>query len=232
MAGGLQTVRFQTVIDKLAAAYGPPKRPAVTDPLQMILLENVAYLAGDEQRLEAFQALRQRIGVTPEAILSASPRELLEVARLGGILAEGRVEKLRRTARIARQKFGSDLRAVVKQPLPEARKSLKLFPGIGDPGAEKILLFSGAHPILALDSHGLRVMTRVGFGREGKSYATTYRSAQEAVREELPADCSWLRRAHLLLRRHGQQVCRRSRPQCGVCAVSSLCRYYQERGVS
>ena len=53
-------------------------------------------------------------------------------------------------------------------------------PCSGDPGAEKILLFSRTHSILALDSNGLRVLRRLGYGEERKSYASTYRSAQEA----------------------------------------------------
>ena len=35
---------FQTIIDQLISFYGQPKPPEVTDPLEMILLENVAYL--------------------------------------------------------------------------------------------------------------------------------------------------------------------------------------------
>ena len=34
----------------------------------------------------------------------------------------------------------------------------------GEPGAEKVLLFSGSAPVLALDSNALRVLLRLGFG--------------------------------------------------------------------
>jgi hypothetical protein len=45
---------------------------------------------------------------------------------------------------------------------------LKRFPGIGDPGAEKILLFIHSYPVMALDSNGTRVLCRVGFSEEQK----------------------------------------------------------------
>jgi hypothetical protein len=51
-------------------------------------------------------------------------------------------EKLLAIAKIAFQEFDSDLRSVLKKPLPQAKKALKRFPSIGDPAAEKILLFT------------------------------------------------------------------------------------------
>jgi hypothetical protein len=36
----------------------------------------------------------------------------------------------------------------------------------------------------------------------------------------------WLIRAHQLLRRHGQELCRRSRPRCAACPLTAQCAYY------
>jgi adenine-specific DNA glycosylase len=47
------------IIAQLAAHYGNPKPPITTDPFELILLENVAYLVSDERREEAFKMLRQ-----------------------------------------------------------------------------------------------------------------------------------------------------------------------------
>lgn len=216
------------VVYRLRDFYGWPDPPKVTDPLCMILLENVAYLVSDERREQAFNALRERAGLSPPEILMAHEETLLEVARLGGMRPEARVEKLRRIAQIALQEFDGNLDKILKQPLAQAKKSLKKFPGIGDPGAEKILLFSRTHPILALDSNGLRVLLRLGYGEERKSYSSTYRSAQEAVDDELNKDFDWLIAAHQLLRHLGQQLCKTNGPICLSCPVRSDCRYYQE----
>ena len=61
-------------------------------------------------------------------------------------------------------------------PLARARRLLRRFPGIGEPGADKVLLFSRTQPVFALDSNGLRTLLRLGYGREVKSYPATYRS--------------------------------------------------------
>jgi endonuclease III len=194
----------------------------------MILFENVAYLVSDDRREQTFNALRERVGLTPPEILMAHDETLLEVARLGGMHPAARVEKLRRIAQIALQEFDGDLDSVLNQPLAKAKKSLKRFPGIGDPGAEKILLISRTQPILALDSNGLRVLLRLGYGEEQKSYASTYRSAQEAVESELKKNFDWLIAAHQLLRRHGKELCKIKAPMCAACPVKKYCTYYKE----
>jgi len=217
------------IISELAKLYGNPKPPAVTDPLGMILLENVAYLVSDERRAQAFSALRERVGLTPPKILMAPENTLIEVAQLGGMHPVARVEKLKLIAQIALQEFDGDFDRVLNQSLAQSKKYLKKFPGIGDPGAEKILLFSRTQPILALDSNGLRVLLRLGYGEESKSYSTTYRSAQDAAGKEIKKDFDWLIGAHQLLRRHGQELCKNVKPVCARCPLKSYCRYYQQR---
>jgi endonuclease III len=190
----------------------------------MILWENVAYLANDDRRLKAFQTLKKRIGVEPGRILAAADEALLEVTR-HGIVADQFAKKLRRCAQIALEEFDGDLRPVLKWPYAKAKKALQKFPGIGEPGAEKILSFTRTHPGLALDSNGLRVLLRLGFGEEKKSYSTTYRLVQNAVEAEVNKDYSWLMQSHLLLRRHGQELCKRTQPMCSKCPLRSDCEF-------
>jgi len=219
---------FQKIITKLKSHYGSPSPPKTADPFEMILLENVAYLVGDERRGQAFEALRDRVGLSPVDVITAPDEKLLEVARLGGMLPAGRVEKLRRVANIALQEFDGDLKSVLAQPIAKAKRALKKFPGIGDPGAEKILLFTRTHPVLALESNGLRVLLRLGYGEERKNYSATYRMAQEALKPESKQDFDWLIEAHQLLRHHGQELCKRTEPLCPPCPLKLDCRFYQE----
>jgi endonuclease-3 len=214
------------ILQALRRAYGKAEPPAVTDPFEQILLENVAYLANDSRRMEAFQLLKKLTGLKPERILAASPAALHGIGGKG-IMPASTVEKLREIAAVALEEFGGDLSSVLHRPPKEAVKALKKFPSIGDPGAEKILLFAGALPVLALDSNGLRVLRRIGYGQEEKSYAKTYRSAQEAAAAELPSDCGVLIQAYQLLRRHGQELCKTNRPRCEACPVRAECLYYK-----
>jgi len=218
------TITFSELADTLQKHYGRPTPAVSTDPLELIIWENIAYLASDDRRAEAFTTLKGSIGTRPEKILAAKRSALAAIGK-AGILPAVSAEKLVRIARIAKEKFDGDLRSVLKWPLPQAKKALKRFPGIGDPGAEKILLFTRSYPVMALDSNGLRVLCRVGFAEEQKNYSATYRSIQDAIREQLPKGYDSLIRAHQLLRQHGQELCKRSKPRCTECPVRSSCSY-------
>ncbi len=219
---------FARVLARLEKYYGRPKPPRVTHPFEMILWENVAYLVDDARRAAAFAALKKRAGTRPEKILAADDATLVKIARMGGMLPEARAKRLRHIAEIAHYIFQSDLRGILKKPFAAAKKELKKFPSIGDPGAEKILLFTRSQPVLALESNGLRALLRLGFGEESKNYAASYRSAQESLAGQLPKNCRALIRAHQLLRQHGQELCKRARPLCGQCPLQSDCLYFQK----
>jgi endonuclease III len=220
---------LQKVLTKLESQHGSPDPPTVSDPFELVLFENVVYLLSDEKREAAFRALKENVGTSPVEILSASHDKLFKIAKLGGMLPEARVERFRNIAQIALQEFEGDLASELKAPLPKAKKALMKFPSIGEPGAEKILLFSRSHPVLGLDSNGMRVLLRIGYGEESKSYSTTYHSVRDAVRSELRPDYDWLIKAHQLLRRHGQEVCRRAEPLCRACSVKANCQYYKQK---
>ncbi len=219
-------ITLQQVVKRLQSHYGEQKPPKLAGPWEMILWENVAYLADDERRQQAFETLKKRNGTKPTQILSASEEALLEVTR-HGIMPEQFAKKLRKCAQIVLEEFDGDLEAVLKWSFAKAKKALQKFPGIGEPGAEKILLFTRTYPVLALESNGLRVLLRLGFGEETKSYATTYRLVQQSIKNEISEDFDWLIQTHLRLRRHGQELCRRSKPKCQECPLAADCEYCQ-----
>ncbi|HEY7575318.1 MAG TPA: hypothetical protein VIB08_09165, partial [Thermoanaerobaculia bacterium] len=202
-------------LSRLRKAYGKPPRPQTADAFELVLLENVAYLATPERRRQAFRDLKKSVGTSPTTLARASRAALDEIGARG-ILAEATVEKLRECARIALEEFGGDLDAALDGSAAAAKKALRRFPGIGEPGAEKILLFSGRHPFLAPDSNGLRALIRLGFVREAKSYAKSYAGSREAS-SSLPRRVDAMQEAHLLLQKHGQTLCRRNDPLCGWC---------------
>ncbi len=216
-------IPLRKAVEKLLALYGKPRAPKPSGPWEWILWENCAYLATDEKRERAFAALK-KVGTKPERILAASEEALLEVTK-NGIMAARFADKLRACATTLLEDFGGDLRPAVNLPLPRAKSALRKFPGIGAPGAEKILLFTKSYPLFALDSNGLRVLLRLGFGEEKKSYAASYSSAQKAAAYEAGEDYAWLTAAHDLLRAHGQSLCRRTNPGCEECPLAAGCVY-------
>lgn len=222
---------LEQLLDTLESTHGkvPARGPTAThtDPLALVLRENVAYLVNDDRRARAFAALKAQVGLTAAEIADASDEALLAVTELGGMHPNARVAKLRTIAEIVLEHADGDLAAAIKAtPLPQARKLLKKCPGIGDPGADKILLFAGVEPLIALDSNGLRVLLRLGYGKEAKSYSSSYKSAQQAADQELPKKCPPRVRAFHLLRRHGQEICKHNGPRCEECVIQEGCAYF------
>jgi endonuclease-3 len=233
-SSGARPLALASVIQRLERQHGAPPRPPTRDPWLAILRENAAYLVDDARREATFRALHERIGTTPAAILDARPGVLEQVIGGGGMQPERRAEKLRACARLAQAAGLDAVRAAAKGEPDEAsaRRLLKRFPGVGEPGADKLMLLAGAARTLALESNGLRVVVRLGLAPERPAYAATYRDAHGALLPqlpELPRGAGWLLEAHELLRRHGQQTCKRSAPLCGACALGDVCPSAQHR---
>jgi endonuclease III len=220
--------RLKAILIRLRDHYGILDPEPPRDPFQLILLENVAYLASPERRRAAWNLLERTVGTSPAAILRARTDQLRAVAA-HGILAGTVVDKLRDCATIAMRDFAGDLTAVLDLPLPAAKRALRRFPGIGEPGAEKILLFSRRQALLAPESNGLRVLTRLGLVPEHPSYAKTYAAAR-ALGAASKLSIGDLVIAHRLLHRHGQELCRRSEPDCPGCPLRISCPFNLSAG--
>lgn len=197
-----------------------------TDPLHHVLWENMGYLITDSQRAALFADFERQIGLEAGAILAAEEPVLLSLANRGGMRPQERVERWRICAAIVVEHCGGDLGATLRAlPLAKARALLKRFPVIGDPGADKILLFSGIDPRPSVDTNGLRSLVRLGFISQQECYAASYRAGAALLGAEGKQDREWLCTAYLALRAHGKSLCRRSQPLCHECPLDDLCAH-------
>lgn len=197
--------------------------PPLRTVLEHALWENVAYLVDDDKRAVAFAALRKATKLRAEPLLAADRAELVSICAQAGPHALQRAGRLQECARIVLDEFGGDDASVLALPIAAARKQLGKFPAIGKPGADKILLFLGRAPLLALESNGLRTLLRLGYGEENANYDASYRKARDAAAGELAEDCAVRQRAFLLLRELGRRTCKRTHPLCAECPVRADC---------
>jgi endonuclease III len=225
------TLTLQSAVAGLKRLYGKPAPPVSRDPFILILWEQVAYLVPDAKRRTAFLQLKARVGLQPEEILAASPATLRSIARIGGpIAAVARADRMHASAELVMRRFGGNLRQALKLPADAARRALGQFAMIGEPGADKILVFTRTARMLPLDSNGLRVLQRLGLVTEGRDYRSSYRRAREALASALPRTYDGLSDGYHLLRRHGQELCRRNAPDCPACPLRPQCPFGAVRG--
>lgn len=219
---------LRAYIDRLRTLYGRPKRPIPSGPFEWIIWEHIAAVPDDEQRAIVFRTLRQKIGTTPQAILRTPKPKMLELLAPGGPNGAARLSRLREAAELMIEIGLARVRTLVRENPAEAKKLLKRFKGIGETGADRILLFCRTQAVLAPEANGLRVLQRLGFGKPGSGPAA-YRQVSEAVAPDLSRDYNWLIQAHQLLRRHGQDVCRAT-PRCDACPLAPDCAWFQQHG--
>jgi endonuclease-3 len=158
------------LIARLKRHCGKPEVPPARGPFELVMWENACYLLPDERRLEVFEALRDKVGLGAASDRLPLPtRFSCRLAKRGGMRPETRVFRWREIARITMKQYGGDLDSILKLPYAEAKKALKQFPTIGDPGGgeDPAPVRSRLRPY-RMESNGLRVLVRVGWGRSQK----------------------------------------------------------------
>ena len=219
------TPRLSTVLAKLESHYGPQEPSWPTDPYLFIVWWHCGYPASDERCTKGWKALNQEVGVAPDVILNTPIPKLAHALKPGGMVPEPRAMRLKEIAARVQDDHKGDLGAALNGDIKEARKALKKFPNIADPGADRILLFADVAPLPAVASNCPHVLVRIQHGRERENYGTTYKEAQQGIEEGTVARFDARKRAYLLLKTHGQEICKRTNPKCDVCPVNSMCAY-------
>jgi len=215
------------LLDQLESYYGPKTPCWPTDPYQFLVWWHCGYPASDEACARGWDSLQRTIGVEARHILAASPTALTKALKPGGMVPETRALRLQQIAARIVEEFDNDLSAALRASPKSARKLLKEFPGISDPGADRILLFAGIAPIAAVPSNCPQVLVRVHRQQENPDYAATYREAKAIIESDIPENFPARTRAYLLLKQHGQEICKRTKPRCRLCPINSSCKWFE-----
>jgi endonuclease III len=215
------------VLDTLEAFHGEQVPNWPTDPYLFLVWWHCGYPASDAACAKGWESLNAKIGVDPDRLLAANPSKLALALKPGGMVPELRAMRLKEIAERIQKEFGGDLRAGLHGlSLAKVRAALKKFPNIADPGADRILLFGGISPVAAVPSNCPHVLVRIEMGQERENYGVTYKEAQQMIAAEVPAKFDARMRAYLLLKHHGQQLCKRTNPKCDACPVASNCAFF------
>ena len=212
-------------MNRLEKFYGPQEPSFPVDPYEFLVWWYCGYPASDAACTKGWNSLVGDVGVESRKLLKVKLNKLAAAIKPGGMVPELRAQRLKELAFRVENEFGGNLRAALVGPVPKARKVLKSFHGIGDPGADRILLFAGISPIAAVPSNCAGVLLRILKKAVGENYSATYREEQMVIASELPETFDARARAYLLLKRHGQQLCKRTNPKCQECPLRPHCAY-------
>jgi len=212
--------RLATIVARLQKFYGALPAPP-GDPFVLFVWEVLSVHSTPRKRDAALAALKRLRALTPDAMWRAPAKQLEEIVAGVGPYSEERLGRLRTGVELFRK--NRDLPAIIKGPLPAARRALKPFPQLGESGAHRMLLFAADQAVLPVDARVARVARRLGYGEADANFRKMSRSVQAALSSEIPGGADAHRRAYLYLSHHGAATCTEGDPHCRVCPLLEEC---------
>lgn len=198
------------------------------DPYEFLVWWHCGYPPSDEACNKGWAALKESFDIAPAKLAKAKEPALARALKAGGLIPELRAPRIKSiAAEIVEEWDGDFSRALRAIPLAEAVKRLKKLPGIGEPGAERILLFGAIAPVPAVPSNATQVAVRIQHGASFEAYTKDYREGRKLIDTQVPATVAARQRAYLLLKVHGQTLCKRSKPKCDECPIARTCAYFK-----
>jgi endonuclease-3 len=217
-AGAWPGPRLLALIQALEAVYGRPsldEHPRLK-PLEELILTILSQNTNDTNRDRAYADLRARFS-TWDDVADAPLPAIARAIRRGG-LGPTKSVRLREILRSLRDRgIPLDARAFARMRSSSLWELLVGLKGVGPKTAACVLLFSLGRPFFPVDTHVHRVARRLGLVPDTADPV----SAQELLQAVIaPGDVYDL---HMLLIRHGREVCIASRPFCSRCPIATLC---------
>ena len=109
--------------------------------------------------------------------------------------------------------------------IPEDVDDLQKLPGVGRKTANVIASVVFNKPAMAVDTHVFRVAARIGLSTGAKNPLQTELQLVKHIPQDL------ISKAHHWLILHGRYVCIARNPKCGICGLTSVCKYYQNEKI-
>lgn len=141
------------------------------------------------------------------AMAGANPVELQEIIHSTGFF-QAKARSLMGMAAGLVERFGGEV--------PDRMEDLVTLPGVGRKTANVVLGVAFAKPGLPVDTHVLRLSTRLGLTVE-----TDPVKVENALNPMVPAAERGMLSLRLIL--HGRRVCMARNPNCGDCTLSDIC---------
>lgn len=202
---------------RLRGRYRTTPLGNLPDPLDELVFIQLSIRTRDGTYLRTYEELKNLVGGAWDRLLTVPEKDLLSVLRAGG-MARVKLNRLKGQVAAIQETFG----AVTLAPLhnlsdQEAESFLRSLPGVGPKAARCVLLYSLDRQVFPVDSHCLRILTRLAVADQSldrkAAHDVLQRMVPQGVRHSL----------HVNLVHHGRELCTPRSPGCPECPLLDLC---------
>lgn len=207
---------------RLTAHFGPPDTGPARTPIGQLVKSLISNRTYDAVSLDAYARLIETFSWTA---LAAAPVDRIEDLIAEVQFADTKARHLKATLQQVQAVHPNfDLGFLGDLAEAEALSWLQRLPGVGRKVAASVLNFSTMRrEAFVIDTHVLRVLQRLSVVGPRVTATAAYDSLRGALADWSAADLTEL---HVQMKRLGQDVCRPTRPRCGVCPLKADCRAF------
>jgi endonuclease III len=210
--------RLGRIYRALGKHYGIPKWKRSGTAMDCLILTILSQNTNDRNSLEGFRRLKAKYPTWEDAA-AAPVRGIAASIRIAG-LNNQKSRSIKDVLKIVRETRGSYRLSFLKSmPIKEARAWLLSLPGVGPKTAACVLMFGFGRPVFPVDTHIHRLTKRWGIIDDKTSANHAHEELQALTPDE------WIYPLHILIIRHGREICHARKPECAHCALLRLCSF-------
>ncbi len=210
----LKKERFEKFLDHFSKNFPEPETELnYNNPYELLVAVILSAQCTDKRVNMVTPKLFERYP-SPEIMANASAEEIFELIRSISY-PNNKSKHLAGMARMLISDFNGEV--------PEKVEDLQKLPGVGRKTANVIASVIYNQPTMAVDTHVFRVSKRIGLVSEK---AKTPLEVEKELVKHIPKEL--IHKSHHWLILHGRYICLARNPQCNLCPLTSICKYYQK----
>lgn len=209
------------VVRILDMHYGPRQLDPGGD-VARALVRAILSQSTNGQNSGAAMASLEEAFTSWDEVIAAPTGEVARAIRIGG-LSNQKAPRIQSVLRGLRDQH-MDSGTLAKMPVREAMDWLTSLEGVGPTTAALVLLFALGRPVMPVESHIARVMTRLGIVPDHTSTVTK----QRLLTNLLGPNAATIHAVHVETIEHGRTLCRARKPLCGACPLQDVCAWYRQ----
>ena len=152
-----------------------------------------------------------KVAGTPKKLFELGVNKLKDYIKTIG-LYNAKAKNVIKTSKIILEKYNNKV--------PNNRDALQELPGVGRKTANVVLNNAFGEPTIGVDTHVFRVSNRIGLTTNARNpLQSELQLVKLLPREKLNVAHHWL-----IL--HGRYICKARNPECHICGVQEICKYF------